>query len=187
MVMLQYEQLRYTWRPIHINGEGSPDLALSRKIEHRLEKFCHDWEKTPYVSGQQMAGQGTDCVRFWAAQVDYLYGYKRIAPERLPQDYSMHTRTGAMSTLKKIWRLYPELRRVRGPYLEPGDTLVVGYKNGGPGHVMTVGVQHNTLWHAVQNAGVCWTGWALQKDYQKVVAVFRFNNREEWGKGWRTS
>lgn len=186
MATLEYTPVPFLWRPMHINGRGTPDLALSRKIEHRLEKACLRWEKTPYKSGIQMPGEGADCVRFFAALVDDLYGYRRTPPDRLPQDYSMHTRAGAIGVMKKILRLYPEMRRVRGRYLEPADVVVVGPLDGGPSHCLTVGARHNTLWHAIQGAGVCWTGWALIKNHQRIFRVYRFKDRESWGQGWRT-
>lgn len=179
MGSVHYTQVPFQWKPLVVGGKW-PNHPLSSRIEKRIHFALAAWEGTPYVSGQQMPGVGADCVRYFAAFVDTMYGYRRVQPDRLPQDYSMHTRAGAISVMRDILRLYPEMRPVRGSTLEPGDVLVVGPQDGGPSHCMMVGSRENTLWHAVK-PHVCWTGWGLMKGHQKVFRAYRFKDRGTWG------
>ncbi len=65
--------------------------------------------------------------------------------------------------------------------LQPGDLLVVGTNNGGPGHLMIVGVRKNTIWHAGgRGARFDQTGWALGDGFERLFAVYRLEDRERW-------
>lgn len=178
-----YRQMPYYWAPVQVNGCVWPNPARSWAIQQKIGDVLSGWRGTPYVSGQQTKGEGADCIRYLAAFVDEMYGHKRCPTERLPQDYSMHTRAGAISVMRQILRIYPEMKKVHGETLEPGDVVVVGPAKGGPSHCMIVGSKQNTMWHAVQSAGVCQTGWGLMRDYQKVFRVYRFKDRHCWGIG----
>lgn len=181
MASLQYDVLPYTWAPVQINGCVWPNPSLSWAVQQRIDSALSGWAGTPYGSGQQCKGEGVDCIRYLAAFVDEMYGHKRCPTERLPQDYSMHTRAGAISVMRKILRIYPEMKKVPGTTLEPGDVVVVGPKEGGPSHCLIVGAKKNTMWHAANNTGVCMTGWGLMRDQQKIFRVYRFKDRHVWG------
>lgn len=183
MTGLVMKTLPYRWMPLTLNGTEWPNHPLSCRIERKIARFFLKWEGTPYMSGQMMVGEGTDCIRFLASFVDAMTGKQHIVPERLPQDYSMHTKHGAFRVMKQILRLYPTMKPMKkATTLEPGDVIVVGPKGGGPSHVMIVGFKHNTLWHASNLPGICWTGWGLIEGYQKIVRVYRFTDRNDWGR-----
>lgn len=177
MVEVCYKMLPYKWAPFQVPSPVWPNPSWD--IQQKIGEALRAWEGTPYMSGQQTIGVGADCIRYLAAFVDQMYGYKRCPTSRLPQDYSMHTREGAFSVMRQILRIYPEMQKVEGNTLEPGDVIVVGPKDGGPGHCLIVGDNRNTLWHAVQPR-VCRTGWALMKDHQKIFRVYRFKDRMKW-------
>ncbi len=183
MTSVKYIPVPFEWKPFVVNG-GWPNHALSCIIEKRIEKFLLKWEGTPYMSGQMMVGEGADCIRFMAAFANSMFGEDLGTPERLPQDASMHSRSGAIAGMRKILRMYPTLRPTRSKELQPGDILAVGPKDGGPSHILIVGVKPNTMWHAINECGVCWTGWSLMKDHMKVFRAYRFKDRRDWGRGW---
>lgn len=172
--------LNLKWRPLVFGRDtGMPDYVQSGRVQRQIAKVLGSWERTPYGAGQQCKGTAVDCVRFFAGVVDELYGYSRVSLDRMPQDMAMHTPAGAYSVLKRMLRTYPELERIEDGSMEPMDVLVVGHRNGGPGHVMLVGYRRNTLWHA-GTRGVCWTGIGLDGEYQRVKRVYRFRNRAAW-------
>ncbi len=185
MSSVQYIPVPFEWKPFTVNG-GWPNHALSCIIDKRIAKFLLEWEGTPYMSGQMRAGPdgGADCIRFMAAFASAMFRKDLGTPERLPQDASMHSRKGAIAGMRAILRMYPTMRPIRDNDLQPGDILAVGPKDGGPSHIFIVGYKPNTLWHAINEVGVCWTGWSLMKDHMKVFRTYRFKNRREWGVGW---
>lgn len=129
-----------TWRPL-----PPEDEAFGKKLATVLAA----WQGTPYHEGQQAPGLGVDCVRFVCAVLDEMLLRERTPISTLPPDAAMHNRAGALGVMKKIASLYPHVT-VEDESLEPGDVVVVGPRNGGPGHAMIVGTQKNVLWHAVR-------------------------------------
>lgn len=168
------------WRPLMLGRDhGHPDYRASDRITKRLLTVLRSWERTPYIAGQSRKGVGVDCIRFWTSVMDEMYGHERIPAPRKPQDTAMHTHSGALSVLKLILSTYHELEQVHDGNVEPMDSIIVGHRDGGVGHVLLVGPQRNTLWHAGQER-VCRTGWGLDGDWQAVKHVYRARNRRAW-------
>lgn len=112
----------------------------------KLQEELESWEGTPYAEGQQCKGAGADCVRFACAIMDVIFGQKND-PRTLPHDAAWHSRASSVAALKQIMSLYRNVETVQGNELEPGDIVVTGPRNGGPGHAMIVGGRPNELWH----------------------------------------
>jgi cell wall-associated NlpC family hydrolase len=154
-----------------------PELAAQGE---RLAQVLAAWEGTPYWPGQQARGAdgGVDCVRFVAAIVDALKG-TTTPIETLPPDAAMHARASAIAAMKKILDQLGPADLVDGP-LEPGDVVITGPIDGGPGHAMIVGPQPNTLWESA-GSGVhrCGLG-SLGRQGTKVHYCYRLRDRERW-------
>lgn len=157
---------------------ASPSQANA--LDARLERILASWDGTRYMSGQQQRGTHADCIGFVFGVVDELYG--RPSPPRpsLPPDTAMHSREQALATIKTLRRLYAPNSPVTDGFIEPGDIVVTGHAQGGPGHVMLVGPYRNTLWHCVNEIGVCQTGLGLADGYETIFGVYRFDDRERW-------
>lgn len=168
------------WVPLVLGRDvGRPDFRAGERIMARASKVFRSWERTPYIAGQAQKGVGVDCVRFWSGVLDEMYGYERVPLDRKPQDLAMHTREGAMGVMREMMRVYPELEPVTDGTVEPLDTIVVGHRDGGCGHVLLAGTQRNTLWHAGMER-VCRTGWGLDGEWQVIKHVYRARNRRMW-------
>jgi hypothetical protein len=76
--------------------------------------------------------------------------------------------------------LYEPAERIRDRNVEPGDIVVVGTHAGGPGHLMLVGPQPNTLWHCTESSGACMSGWGLPAFTSRVFAVYRILDKDRW-------
>jgi len=152
------------------------------EITARIQKVLESWRYTRYMAGQQTKGEKgvVDCVRFVFGVIDELYGRQFLPSPRLPQDTAWHSRRGAMKALHTMRRIYGASERVRRDRLQPGDVVITGPPGGGPGHAMIVGGRKNTLWHCVQNSGVCQTGIGFFNEQQRIFAVYRFSDREGW-------
>jgi len=136
------------------------------------------------MSGQQVAGQATDCIRFVTGVLDTLYGWRRELPKNHPLDTALHSPEEAWAALRNLLRLYPEAEqvppRMDGVWeVQPGDIVVTGPSQGGPGHAILVGPDKNTCWEAA-DPHVCKIGIGLSYRTQRVYKVYRMNNREEW-------
>lgn len=168
---------RWTWR-----GFGCSYIApsVSSAVEARLERILASWDNTKYMSGQQQRGVHADCIGFVFSVVDELYG--RPTPERptLPPDTAMHSREKALATIKTLRTLYAPNTRITDGSIEPGDIVVTGHRDGGPGHVMIVGPYRNTLWHCVNEIGVNQTGLGFAEGFERIFGVYRFDDREKW-------
>lgn len=125
------------WRP----------LADARSSA-RLAEVLAAWDMTPYRPGQQRRGVGADCVRFVAAVFDELLG-RQTEITTLPPDTCMHDPAKAAAAVARLRALFDSDEVLDGS-MEPGDAVVTGPIVGGPGHVMVVGPQRNTLWHAAR-------------------------------------
>ncbi len=164
--MIRYQPLPVLWRPV------------SAPWVKRLEKVLVSWEETPYVRGQQTKKVGVDCIRFGCAVLDELYRRPLTSlPIRAP-DAAMHDAEGAFSVMRQIIRRYPDHDTVTDCTVEPGDILVVGPRSGGPGHMMIVGHQRNTVWQASGDR-VHFTGLSLP-DSVTLFRTFRMFDRESW-------
>lgn len=136
-------------------------------FETRLGLILASWEGTPYLRGQQVKGTGTDCVRFVFGVLDELYE-KTTKVSTLPDDASLHNRERCMLVMRILRRQYPA-ERVESKQLQPGDVVVTG--RAGPGHVLIVGPQKNTIWQA-DKPRVHWTGLGILSTFI-VFRVYR--------------
>jgi len=137
------------------------------------------WLNTPYAVGQQTKGSGVDCVRFVCAVLDELQGRDFREIPKLPPDASLHDRASSFRVMRMILEKYQPLENITNGTLEPGDALVLGPPNGGPGHAMFAGVVPNTLYHATP-AGVHQCGLTFSAAYCKLFRIFRCQQKDQW-------
>lgn len=165
--MIRYAPLPVTWR-----SPANPFWLP------RLKSVLVSWQGTPYCVGQQQKQIGVDCIRFGCAVLDELYRRPLTdLPIRAP-DASMHDPEGAFSVMRQIVRRYPNHVTIEDGSVEPGDVLVVGPRNGGPGHMVIVGPQPNTLWQS-SGGKVHFTGLSLPGS-ATLFRTYRMVDREKW-------
>lgn len=164
-----FEPLPMSWEPM------PPELALAQARLH--ETLC-SWRGTPYMRGQQRKGVGVDCVRFCSAVWDELLGMSPYPIARLPHDAALNKPAVARAFMRHVLHHYAPIGPVEGP-AQPGDILVTGVAGAGPGHVILVGAERNTIWQAGQRS-VDQHGWALTEGFQVLMHHYRFGNRERW-------
>ena len=171
---IRYTPLNMEWAPLDIPGEP----ANSARSSARLARILKSWEDTPYMAGQGYKGVGADCVRATVAIMAEWIRWPTPSYTTLPPDAALHDRRGAIKALYRILRALPAHERVRGraKKVYPGDVLITGHPNGGPGHAIIVGADRNTLWQATQSAGFIRCGWALPPEFCRVYAVMRFRD-----------
>ncbi len=156
------------------------DLAL----RNRVDRVVLVWRGTPYVAGQRTPGPhgGVDCVRFVCSIWDALGHRQATQFTELPHDTAFHDKEAAIKAMHEIAKLFPcDLIQdwEKGGFM-PGDILLVGPKNGAPGHAMIVGGTPCHYWHVVQGIGVVRTGVSYFKQFP-VRYVVRSRERESWG------
>ncbi len=176
MTIVRVVPLPFTW-------EGLPaELDAGGAVTAKLERILGTWEGTPYMEGCQAVGSGggVDCVRFVSGVLDALYGFQRVPIDRLPQDMALHRPESARAAMRQILRIYEPNVEVKDGRAQPGDVVIVGEAQGGPGHALIVGTRKNTLWHATQSIGVHFTGFGQYARVAVVHAVFRMADREQW-------
>lgn len=155
------------------------DSALSLRVLDRLGSILRVWEGTPYGSGQSCAGAASDCIGFVFGALDDLYRKEPHVRVPLPSDASMHNPDSARATMRELLRMYPNDPVTNG-IIEPGDVLVTGVPNGGPGHAMLVGDLKSSLWHCNIRGKVCYTGLGFATDFQVVAGIYRPRQKELW-------
>lgn len=161
-------------------AEWAPLPAALRGQGNFLATVLAEWDGTPYWPGQQARGPdgGVDCVRFVAAIIDRLKG-TATPIETLPPDAAMHTRQKAIAAMLTILHALGPADLIDGP-LQPGDVVITGPVDGGPGHAMIVGPQKNTLWESA-GSGVHRVGLGtLGRTGTKVHYCYRLRDRERW-------
>lgn len=161
----------FKWRPLLL--EHGDAAAVTQRIEGILES----WIDTPYMRGQCAKKQGVDCMRFVTAVFDELYRGVRPRLPNIPQDASLHNRQLAWSTMRAIMRAYGPAKHVVDGVVEPGDVVVSGPLNGGPGHAIFVAGKPSTMVHSA-NRSVTRTGVAVIG--QKVFRIYRPLDKERW-------
>ena len=140
------------------------------------------WLGTKYVRGQSCKGAGVDCVGFVLGIINEMCRWgDRVKRVDFPQDASMHNPRGALAVMKQIADTFAPYERVEGTgIVEPGDVIVVGPQNGGPGHGMIVGAQKNTIWHSTGRA-VQFTGMdSLRITRLRIFRVYRYLEKRRW-------
>jgi len=165
----RYKRADLVWQPGDLSSTA---LAY-------LNGVLLSWEGTPYQTAQQCKGAGVDCVRFVCGVLDELYGLKTDITT-LPRDAQMHNAAEAMKVARLIKALYEPNKLVQDNVIEPGDVIVVGPAEGGPGHTLIVGPQKNTVWQ-VNSWAVCRTGMSFLLADQRRFFVLRCQTRDKWG------
>lgn len=162
-----YDTAGLSWKPLDFEG--------SDKVTKKIDKVCESWNHTPYIAGQQMRGSkgGVDCVRFVCAVLDECYGVDHQIPREV-QDRSLHDPEGAAKVVAMIRSFYPDHRDLiyGDREVEPGDIIVTGHSQGGPGHAILVGARKNTLWQAMRQC-VRMGGLGLLQHYQQIFVIIR--------------
>lgn len=169
---MRYYKIPWEWEPM------PPEL---KRQEKALARVLLSWEGTPYLSGSAAKGAGVDCVRFVCAVFKELEGapFDTNSLKLLPPDAAMHNRQGSMMVMRYLLNFLSPVAEIQPPKLQPGDILVVGPANGGPGHAIIVSPWRNVLFHAGTQQ-VCRTGMGLAGHYQTIFHVYRKGNRECW-------
>jgi len=160
---------------LQIEGLSESENA---EVEDRIRNILYSWEGTQHMDGQQAKGKGVDCVRFVAAVLDELSGTKTDILH-LPRDTSFHKRDTAIAGMKLFIKQFNGYSLDPDEPLQPGDILVTGPRNGGPGHAIITGPD-NFLWHSaykkVVRTGVA--GLSMCGMYHK--ATMRGKDRRGW-------
>lgn len=154
-------------------------LEWESEAEHvsKVEEILKSWLGTKYVLGCQKKGVGVDCVRFVCGVLDELYfGQIKQGHTYLPPDRALNSPETAWKAMRQIVKRYDpvEFESYSGGTMvvRPGDALITGPSNGGPGHCMIVGPKKPYLWHSLINYGVCFTGLSLT-DGTKLFGRYR--------------
>ena len=146
-------------------------------VEARLDSVLHVWKGTPYHENVQTPQAGVDCVRFVCAVADTMSHRDPLPIPRVPADQSFHCRESSMAALRLLMRRYGA-RRVEDGTLEPGDALITGPLNGGPGHVILAGTKPTEMWQS--NPPMVWpTRYGPQPGYEQFFGVLRVP-KEDW-------
>lgn len=149
-----------------------------------LGDVLRSWAGTPYSSGQRLRGRAADCIGAVFGAIDELDGRPRAQDPGLPQDTAMHHRESAVVAMREIMRRYAPLRKLQSVdgapiVVQPGDLVVTGLSNGGPGHIEIVGSRKNELWHATAGPGFHQGGWSLLSE-QVLYGVWRPEEKDRW-------
>lgn len=152
--------------------EAPPELA---GFVSRLSAILESWRGTRYLAGSGAKKAGADCVGFVVGALDELFG-TRTPRQDLPADASMHSHDGAIACMRAVRKAFRAHVVVRDGVLEPGDVIVTGPTDGGPGHAMLVGVRVGELWHCTPRSGVHRTGYPLT-GLHRVFRVYRMEVR----------
>lgn len=151
-----------------------------RRAEDRIHEVCASWEGTPYRSGGSLRGVEADCIGSLFGIIDELDGRQRRRDSDMPHDTSFHNAAAAYRALVRLRRIYAPAVRLRSWCYQPGDLLVVGTSDGGPGHLMMVGARKNNIWHATAASGFTQAGWSLGTGFERLFAAYRLGDRERW-------
>jgi cell wall-associated NlpC family hydrolase len=160
--------------PLKIDGFSAEE---NHQASGRLQSILKCWEGTPHMDGQQCKGRGVDCVRFVAAVIDEMAG-THTPLEHLPRDASFHNRERCIGAFKRFFTLFDGCKVPDEEPKQPGDVLVTGPANGGPGHAIILG-SDGQLWQSLDEVG----GYApemLSNQQYKYKATMRVSDRTKW-------
>lgn len=160
-----YHSQGLSWKPLDFEGADT--------VIERLRACFQTWDRTPYMAGQRAAGIGVDCVRFVCAVLDEMYGVFHEIPREM-QDRSLHDPEGAQRVVDTIRAYYDDHIDLpkHDRCVEPGDIVITGNAQGGPGHAILVGVDRNTLWQATSR-GIRMCGLGLLDHFQQICTIVR--------------
>lgn len=152
----------------------------------RMERFAHLWAGTPYMSGSQVRGVGTDCMGLVLAFLDYMA--QRDVPTPLicvPKDCGLHFAPLVWPAVRNIMRSFPS-HQIGDGSIRPGDVLILRSShmwvsgNRFPGHCAIVMPKKGTVLHADQESGVCISSIQC---FRGILRTYRAKG----GDGWRYS
>lgn len=171
---------KHSYRPHLLWHDGELPIETLAK----LGRVLGDWQGTPYESGQRFKGRAADCIGAVFGVFDELDGRVRAVDPQMPQDVAMHSRSSAVAAMRALLRIYAPVKKLRtvagaATLVHPGDLVITGPLNGGPGHIAMVGPRRNELWHATAGPGFHQSGWSLTRD-QVLHAVFRPQEKFRW-------
>jgi hypothetical protein len=156
------------------------DEVFQFVVLYKLER----WLGTRYRSGERLRGVFADCIGFGCGALDDVDGRYRAASAPLPADSALHNPEGATIAIHFLRELYSPSKRILQHeglfHAQPMDILIAASGAGGPGHMMLIGPEPNTLWHCTQTSGVHKTGWSLLTGFERVFALYRLSDRERW-------
>ncbi len=149
--------------------------------DRQVEAICGAWDGTPYMEGKHRRGVAVDCVHFGGEVLDSLYGTSKTREMTILRgDTCLHNGEAIRRAMLAFLRLYEIDRLPEASHynIEAGDFLVIGPRNGGPGHLMIAGGVPGRLWHATR-VGVACTGYGVPET-EKLFAVYRPKNKDRW-------
>lgn len=184
MMSLQLVPLPLQWTVLQLTSDSENDfsnrLVKAANIERRLARILGEWELTPYDTKFADKGIGSSCAGFVCRVLDELYGQSKTDLPSIPTDISFHSPSGALASLKWFMRAFPQAKRIKDGWVQPGDVIITKPTHGGPGHAMIVGPRENTLWQNIKGGvGVHFTGLYVSAS-EELHSVFRFTDREKW-------
>lgn len=155
---------------------------LDSRITKRMYLFAELWAGTPYVPGNRVRGNGSDCAQLVPAFLDFMYRTGRQTPiPRMSQDTGTHNARAAWGTVKAVRQSFPS-HVVRDATIEPGDIIITrathdftGPEN--PGHAMIAMPSPGTAIHAMPLSGVCITSVAVTRG---ILRVYRLEEKFRW-------
>ncbi len=163
------------WEPLQIEGFSA---LQNQNISERIRRILKEWEGTPHMDGQQTKGVACDCVHFVAGVLDELAG--TTTPLNVfPPDSAFHSKETAWKAFRQFKNRFDGIEVPKKTIFQPGDVLIVGPRNGGPGHAVLVGADED-IWHC-NSRKVVRTGLG----YLRIASVrfkkaLRFKNRKNW-------
>lgn len=172
-------------RAFSLHLKWAPLPAELSHIEPKISAAFEAWSKTKYRSGQSCKGVDADCIGYACGIIDEVDGRKRAQSATLPSDAALHNPQLAEKAVLAIRRLYDPADFVLPDesgiiHAQPMDILVVASGAGGPGHMMLVGIEQNTLWHCSPMSGANKSGWKLFSGNERVFALYRLGDRGNW-------
>lgn len=178
MTVTQVKRLDVNWEPLKIDGLTEQQ---NREILDRLEMILFSWKGTPYSPNKRVKKYGVDCIRFVTGVIDELCGIEHVPCRTLPSDISFHDKATAMAGMKTFVRNY-DFVKVTTRLVQPGDVLITGPNNGGPGHGVLAGIVPNTLFESSFGVGVHQIGLSINDTY-RLFGHYRQRNRNQWCRG----
>lgn len=164
-----YSSQGYRWAPIAEPRAAAPLLAV-----------LESWQRTPYMNGQQMKRVGANCATFVCGVLDELYGEQLTPVAQVSDDAQFHDHEATMRAVAAMRRAYPSRRIRSSRHLPAGSVIVTGDAMGGPGHVMVVGPEPNTIWQCNRRVGVYRGGFSFEARSQVVKAVYEMRDLWRW-------
>ena len=167
-------------RTLRWNGLGDAELRseVREAIMRNLLNELLSWQGTPFMRGQRVKQKAADCVNFLAGVLDALYGFPPLKRMSMPIMPGSHSTRRSWENVRSIVTTYPN-EVIRGDIIdvEPGDILVVR-AGSGPGHVMIVGPEPNTLWQSIPTVGVVKTGF--RQTGLNIQRAWRLLRKDTW-------